>query len=412
MTSGIVVDGVSKRFRLYNDKSNSLKERLVRRQAASYDDFWALRDVSLNVKEGTTFGLIGHNGSGKSTLLKLMAGIHRPTSGTIHTEGRISALLELGAGFHPELSGRDNILLNGAILGLGKKQILASLDEIIEFSGLKEFIDTPVKVYSSGMYVRLGFSIAVNLDPEILIIDEIVAVGDEEFQRRCFDHLHELRKRGVTIVFVTHSMPLVQQLCDEVAWFDHGHLVAQGEPIEVVDRYLTGVNDAERERLGAEVEHSSAKRGAGRRGSGQARVTDVTFHDKAGAKVKAVRHGGSLTVRIHYAFDEPIQDPTFGLAFINEFGMPLAGPNTRLSDVTTGKVSGVGSVDFTVPSLPLVPGTYSVTVAITDHSTTHVYDQRDKAFDLHVQPGEGFQPSGYVTLDGTWGQPVTDHALA
>src|SRR6266568_3985515 len=175
--NAVVVDHVSKRFRLYTERRTSLKERVVRRQGSSYQDFWALRDVSLTVPHGSTFGLIGHNGSGKSTLLKLMAGIHRPTSGSLTVNRRVSALLELGAGFHPELSGRDNILLNGAILGMSKRQILESMDRIVEFSGLENFIDTPVKVYSSGMFVRLGFSIAVNLDPEILIVDEIVAVG-------------------------------------------------------------------------------------------------------------------------------------------------------------------------------------------------------------------------------------------
>ena len=201
---------------------------------------------------GSTYGLIGSNGSGKSTLLKLMANIHRPTSGTITHTGRISALLELGAGFHPELSGRDNVYLNGSILGMTRKQVDAAMDAIIDFSGIEEFIDTPVKVYSSGMYVRLGFSIAVNLDPEILIIDEIIAVGDEEFQRRCFDYLYELRKRGVTIIFVSHSLPLVQTLCDRAAWIEKGVLRAEGSALEVVDEYISTVNKAERVRLDSE----------------------------------------------------------------------------------------------------------------------------------------------------------------
>ena len=210
----VVVDHVTKQFKLYKDRRTSLKERFTKRRPSRFDMFTALDDINLNVPAGSTYGLIGSNGSGKSTLLKLMANIHRPTSGTITHTGRISALLELGAGFHPELSGRDNVYLNGSILGMTRKQVDAAMDAIIDFSGIEEFIDTPVKVYSSGMYVRLGFSIAVNLDPEILIIDEIIAVGDEEFQRRCFDYLYELRKRGVTIIFVSHSLPLVQTLCD------------------------------------------------------------------------------------------------------------------------------------------------------------------------------------------------------
>jgi len=198
----IEIRGVKKRFRRLNDRKTNVKELFSSRRTRTkrYDDFWALKGIDIDIPRGKTFGLIGHNGSGKSTLLKLVAGIHRPTEGTIVHHGRISAMLELGAGFHPEMSGRDNIYLNGSILGMTRKQIDAAMDKIIAFSGLEEFIDTPVKVYSSGMYVRLGFAIAVNLEPEILIVDEVIAVGDEEFQRRCFDHLYELRRRGVTIV--------------------------------------------------------------------------------------------------------------------------------------------------------------------------------------------------------------------
>ena len=428
-TPAITVDGLSKRFRLYTDRRSSLKERFVRRQSSSYDEFWALRDVSLTVEQGSTFGLIGHNGSGKSTLLKLMAGIHRPTSGAITAAGRISALLELGAGFHPELSGRDNILLNGSILGMSRRQIVESMDAIVEFSGLEQFIDTPVKVYSSGMYVRLGFSIAVNLDPQILIIDEIVAVGDEEFQRRCFDHLYTLRRRGVTIVFVSHSLPLVQTLCDEVAWLDHGRLRAVGPAVEVVDDYLREVNSAERDRLGADSSAGQADAeegegdadagtgsaaGSGRRGSGEVVVTRVELLDGRGTPVLALDHGAAMTVRVHYRAHRPVEAPVFGLAFLHETGLALAGPNTRLSGTATGTVAGEGHVDYRLPSLPFVPGSYMLTAAITDASTTHVYDHRDRVLAFHVQPGPGFQPTGYVALDGQWGrpQPVTRRSSA
>jgi lipopolysaccharide transport system ATP-binding protein len=236
----IEVKSVRKKFRVAQDRRTNVKEALVRRRGRGprHRDFWAVDDVSITVPRGSTYGLIGHNGSGKSTLLKTIAGIHLPTSGEVLAHGRVSALLEVGAGFHPELSGRENIYLNGAILGMTKKQIAAAMDDIIEFSGLADFIDTPVKVYSSGMYVRLGFAIAVNLDPEILIVDEIVAVGDEEFQRRCLDYLHDLRERGTTIVVVSHSLAMIQQLCDRVAWLDHGHLVADGPAEEVCEQYL------------------------------------------------------------------------------------------------------------------------------------------------------------------------------
>jgi lipopolysaccharide transport system ATP-binding protein len=246
--TAIEIRDVTKKFRLHNDRKTNVKELFSgRRLNSRTEEFWALKGVSLDIPKGKTFGLIGHNGSGKSTLLKLVAGIHRPTAGTITSTGRVSAMLELGAGFHPEMSGRDNIYLNGSILGMTRRQIDAAIDEIIAFSGLGEFIDTPVKVYSSGMYVRLGFAIAVNLAPEILIIDEVIAVGDEAFQRKCFDHLYELRRKGVTIVLVTHSLSLVADLCDSAAWLDGGTLKRVGPAREVVDDYLANVNRIEAE---------------------------------------------------------------------------------------------------------------------------------------------------------------------
>ncbi|HYL53651.1 MAG TPA: ABC transporter ATP-binding protein, partial [Acidimicrobiia bacterium] len=256
----VVVADVSKRFRLYRERASSLKETITARfgRRASFEDFWALRDVSLSIAKGSTYGLIGHNGSGKSTLLRLMAGIHPPTTGTVRTEGRISALLELGAGFHPELSGRENIYLNGSILGLTRREINAVLGDIIEFSGLQDFVDSPVKHYSSGMYVRLGFAVAVHVNPEILMIDEVIAVGDEEFQRRCFDHLYQLRREGVTIVMVSHSPALIEQMCDQVSWLDHGRLQMTGSAPEVVRAYLDRVNTAQNERLAEASDESEA----------------------------------------------------------------------------------------------------------------------------------------------------------
>ena len=218
----IQADHLSKRFWLQTERRTSIKERLVRGRPPKAREFWALRDASFEIERGSTFGLVGHNGSGKSTTLKVLAGIYRPTSGRVTVSGRVSALLELGAGFHGELTGRENIRLNGAILGMSGRQIDAAMDGIIDFAGIGEFIDSPIKVYSSGMFVRLGFAIAVSLDPEILIVDEVIAVGDEEFQRKCFDHLFELRKRGTTIVLVTHALGLIADLCDRAAWLDHG----------------------------------------------------------------------------------------------------------------------------------------------------------------------------------------------
>ncbi len=203
-----------------------------------------LRDIDLEIPAGSFFGLIGHNGSGKSTLLRLMAGIHRPTEGTIEAAGRLSALLELGSGFHPDLTGRENVYLNGAMLGLTRRQMAASIDDIIEFTGIGDFIDEPVKIYSSGMYVRLGFAISVHVEPEILLVDEVIAVGDAEFQRRCMDHMNRLREAGTTIVLVSHNTDLMIELCDTVGWLDHGRMMTVGAPADAVAAYLARVDEA------------------------------------------------------------------------------------------------------------------------------------------------------------------------
>ena len=395
----IVVDSVSKRFRMFRDRPTNLKERFTHPSRGNRgEDFWALRDVSLEIPRGSTYGLIGHNGSGKSTLLKLIAGIHRPTSGTITAHGRVSAMLELGAGFHPELSGRDNVFLNGSILGLTRKQITAAMDDIVEFSGIGDFIDVPVKVYSSGMYVRLGFSIAANLDPELLIIDEIIAVGDEEFQRRCFDRLYELRRRGTTIVFVSHSLALIQTLCDRVAWLEHGRLRAEGPAFEVVDQYVAEVNAAESDRLG-QAERADDER---HRGSGEIMIRRVEFLDGDGVARPVAVAGKPMTVRVHYEASEPVNEPVFGLAFHHEGGAHVSGPNSQAGGTIAGRVEGQGYADYHFDQLPLNPGIFVVTAGIVDSSQTHVFDYRDQAFELRVQPGAGPNVPGLVRLDGQW----------
>ena len=244
----IRIKAVSKSYRLVRNRPTSIKEAIIRRSRRStVENFWALRDLNLDIPKGSFFGLIGHNGSGKSTLLKLLSGIHRQTSGTIEIDGQISALLELGAGFHPELTGRENIYLNGAILGMTRSQMSKVIDEIVEFSGIEEFVDSPVRVYSSGMYVRLGFAIAVHVNPEILLVDEVIAVGDEEFQRKCLDHMKILREKGVTIVLVSHDMTQVRELCDRVAWIDRSYLVEVGEPEEICKLYLDHLSSEDKQ---------------------------------------------------------------------------------------------------------------------------------------------------------------------
>jgi len=231
------VDHVSKRFRLYKERNQSLKSAVMRGRTSVHEDFWAVKDTSFDVMTGETFGLVGDNGSGKSTLLKCMAQILYPDRGSITMNGRVAALLEVGSGFHPELSGRENIFLNGSILGMTKREIQAKFDEIVDFSGVGEFIDQPVKNYSSGMYVRLGFSVAINVDPDILLVDEVLAVGDESFQRKCAAKFKEFRDVGKTVIIVSHALGTMIEMCDRVAWLQHGDLLGLGDPAEVIGQY-------------------------------------------------------------------------------------------------------------------------------------------------------------------------------
>jgi lipopolysaccharide transport system ATP-binding protein len=400
----IEVAGLSKRFKLATERRDSLKERFVRGRGR-YEEFWALRDVSFEVERGTTFGLIGHNGSGKSTLLKMLAGIYRPTSGTLSTHGRISALLELGAGFHGELTGRENIYLNGAILGLSPKQIDASMDRIIDFAGIEDFIDSPVKVYSSGMYVRLGFSIAVTVAPEILIVDEIIAVGDEEFQRKCFDHLFELRRQGTTIVLVSHSLGSVTDLCDNAMWLDHGRMRAIGDVREVVDDYLQDVNKKEAAAQGGTVEADSD--GPLRLGSGEIRIRDVEYRDGSGDVAPILMTGEPCTIRLHYEATRDIPEAVFGLGFWHESGVNVAGPNSGFGDRAFKVEPGTGHVDFHLDHLALQPGMFLLTTAVVDRG--HSYDYVDRGFELRVRADSGSAEPGLTRLFGSWSlQPAQE----
>jgi ABC-type polysaccharide/polyol phosphate transport system ATPase subunit len=391
-TAAIAVDGVSKRFRLYHERNQSLKAAFLRRRRAEYEEFWALRGVSLEVPEGSTFGLIGENGSGKSTLLKCMARILRPEEGSIRTRGKISALLELGAGFHPELSGRENVYLNGSILGLSRRQLDQRFDEIVEFAGLEHFIDTPVKSYSSGMYVRLGFSVAINVDPDILLIDEILAVGDADFQRKCGEKFAELRSQGKTLVIVSHALTSIQNLCDSVALLEHGDLRRVGPAAEVVDEYLGDVF----------AERSEESEYGVRWGSGEGRVETIELLDASGQPVKRVRTGDTVVFRFHYETSERVPQPVFGMAVHTIDGVHVTGPNTRESDVVPDAIDGTGFVDFRVERLLLVPGTYDVSGTLYDYSCAHAYDHRHRAFRFDVEHGEPRAEFGVVSLGGIW----------
>src|SRR3954453_23887705 len=269
----VIVESVSKRFRLYHERNQSVKAAVMRGRRARAEEFWALDDVSFEVPPASTFGLIGENGSGKSTMLKCIAKILRPDKGSLAVNGKVSALLELGAGFHPELSGRENVYLNGAILGLRQKELARRFDDIVDFAGIGQFIDQPVKNYSSGMYVRLGFSVAINVDPDVLLVDEVLAVGDEAFQRKCNEKFADLKSAGKTIVLVSHSMGAVHNLCDEVAWFEHGRIKKLDAARKVVDEYTGNVQ------IDREVDTES---GGNRWGSGEARVVHIELLNEDG----------------------------------------------------------------------------------------------------------------------------------
>lgn len=410
----IAIRDVSKQFRLHRDRASSLKEALLRRRRGGAEEFWALRDVTFDIPKGSFYGLIGHNGSGKSTLLRLLAGIHMPTTGTVDVEGRVSALLELGSGFHPDLTGRENIYLNGAILGLTNREVSASIDKIIEFSGLGDFIDSPVKMYSSGMHVRLGFAISVNVDPEILLIDEVIAVGDEEFQRRCFDHMYTLRRKGVTIVLVSHAAGLVEALCDEVAWLDHGVLQQVGPAPEIVRSYLDRVNKEEARRLSGEEEDlkPSPVQDVGeegmRRGSGEIRVFRVEFLDGDYQVRQAASTGDAFHIRLWYDAAFPLLDPVFSIGLHHESGTFVAGPNSQLTGLQMGRIEpGKGYVDVRFPRWNVLPGQYFVSTAVTSADLLHTFDAWDRSHKLIVQPGTSRERYGIVDTLADWQPPIS-----
>lgn len=391
--TAIAVEAVSKRYRLYHERNQNLKTALLRRRRATFEEFWALDDVTFEVEAGAMFGIIGENGSGKSTLLKCMARILRPDKGTIAVDGKISALLELGAGFHPELTGRENVHLNGSILGLRRRELDRKFDDIVAFAGLERFIDTPVKSYSSGMYVRLGFSVAINVDPDVLLIDEVLAVGDEQFQRRCAEKFAQLKEQGKTVVIVSHSLGSVRSLCDRIAWLDHGRLRAVGDAGAVIDSYIDEVHE-DREQVA----------GAGSRwGSGEARIERIELLDAAGRPTERVHTGDAVTLRLHYHFAERIARPVFGLAIHTVAGVHVTGPNTREAGCVPESLEGCGQVDLRVDNLLLLPGTYDVSAAVTDHATLHTFDFRHHAFRFDVDPGQPHETyGGVVSLNGAW----------
>jgi ABC-type polysaccharide/polyol phosphate transport system ATPase subunit len=397
--NAIEVIHASKVYRRYSRKRQfaTLKSALLSgsliRDLSPDETFTAVRDVSFTVPAGRTLGVIGRNGSGKSTLLKLVAGITKPTSGTVDVRGRISALIELGAGFHPEISGRENVFINGIMLGLSKRQIAARFDEIVEFAELQEFIDAPVKTYSSGMYMRLGFAVAIHVDPDVLLVDEVLAVGDEGFTHKCLDKFAEFKRRGRTILLVTHSLGLVERFCDEALWLDGGQMKAMGDPKRVVGAYITDVASQEEQQLASDdakaqetvaispddpaaavlpdnpVEVASApadmfRATEGRWGSREVEITDVLLVGSDGERGHVFHSGEPVDIRIKLRAALAVDDFVIGVGIFNAEGVCCFGTNTGLEDLQSERIFGDAEAVFAVKSLDLVEGTYKLDIAI------------------------------------------------
>jgi ABC-type polysaccharide/polyol phosphate transport system ATPase subunit len=408
MKSVVEFDQVSKRFTLKGEQ-RSLRDSLrgLFRPRREGQAFWALRDVSFDVGEGESFGLIGHNGSGKSTSLKLITRILEPTSGRVAVRGRIAALLELGSGFHPDLSGRENVFLNGALLGFSRRDMQHKMDAIVEFAELEQFIDTPVKHYSSGMFARLGFAIATAVDPDILITDEVLAVGDEAFQRKCMERIFEFRRDGKTIIFVSHALDVVRTLCQRAVWLDHGELRAFGDSNSVINSYLQATNLRELERAKRashtdDVAEADEVPDANRWGSREAELVSVELCDANGSPQQLFTTGGTLIVRMHYRATTLVRDPQVGLAIYHASGAHVCGPNNTHSNFAIPLLDGRGVIEWRIDDLPLLQGEYLLSTAIYDTSGMHPYDHRHQAFRFAVRSavmGEGY---GLVRLHGTW----------
>ena len=403
MTPAIELLHVSKVYRRYGGRQfstlkSALLQRSILRDLQPSETFPALTDVSFSVPKGSTYGVMGRNGSGKSTALKLVAGITKPTSGTVRVEGRISALIELGAGFHPEISGRENVFINGIMLGLTKREIQERFDEIVDFAELREFIDAPVKTYSSGMYMRLGFAVAINVNPDVLLVDEVLAVGDEGFTHKCLDKFAEFKRSNKTILLVTHSLNLIERFCDEALWLDEGRAMSHGDPKRVVGAYLTKVEEGEEQLLAqttARAVDEATRRGLdgqdgrqaqdqaagpaehppdptsnmfqateGRWGSREVEITDVALLNREGQPSFVFHSGDAMAVRVKLRAAQPVADFVFGFGLFNADGVCCYGTNTYLEELNPQRLSGEAEATFAIDSLDLVEGTYKLDIAV------------------------------------------------
>ena len=441
MTPAIELTDVSKIYRRYGGRQfatlkSALLQRSILNDLQPSETFPALKNVSFSVPKGCTFGVMGRNGSGKSTALKLVAGITKPTSGSVRVDGRISALIELGAGFHPEISGRENVFINGIMLGLSKREIQDRFDEIVDFAELREFIDAPVKTYSSGMYMRLGFAVAINVDPDVLLVDEVLAVGDEGFTHKCLDKFGEFRRRGKTILLVTHSLNLIERFCDEAVWLDAGEKQAEGDPKRVIGAYLTAVEVIEEQLLAATtaraVEEASEPAAAGsadgttetpadpshnmfeategRWGSREAEILKVAFLDKDQQPSFVFHTGDAMSIRVSVRAAHPLDDFVFGIGLFNADGVCVYGTNTYIEEMNPTRLAGDADVTFAIDTLELVEGTYKLDVAIHKrdgypydyHRLLYTFRVKSRTQDVGIyRPSHRWTFTGDVSFGGT-----------
>jgi len=388
----ISVESVSRRFRIHARDARTLKDLFVQRGQTESTDVWALREVSLDVARGEAVGLIGRNGSGKTTLLRIVARIIKPTAGRVRAEGRIGSLLELGAGFHPDFTGRENVFLNGAIYGLRRTDIRQRFDEIVAFAELEHAIDRPVRTYSSGMTVRLGFAIAAFLDADVLLLDEVFAVGDESFQRKCFGRIARFKQEGGTIVFVSHDASAVERLCERAVLLDSGRVAFDGPTREAIARYRRTLAD----------DTDPAERGAGLRewGSGEATIASAQLVGQEGAERLQFLSGEPFALRVAVSATDGVPPPRLQLELRDDAGTLVAGQAVDLGELGWAAGNGERGVRFEIGSLPLADGRFHLRLGLTDESGEHLYHQLDDALAFVVFPGG--DERGFVRFAGSW----------
>lgn len=396
----IEVNNVSKLFKIPHEKHATLKAAALNAfSKKKYTKFQALKDVSFAVKKGEFFGIIGRNGSGKSTLLKIIAGIYLPTGGGVKINGRISPFLELGVGFNPELTARENVFLGGSILGLARKKIEENFDKIVEFAELQEFIDMKFKNFSSGMQVRLAFALAIYAHAEILLMDEVLAVGDSNFQNKCLEEFNRYREAGKTIILVTHDVGVVQRYCDRAMLLRNGHVVKIGDPDEVRSIYIhQNMSDEEKRIMEAAAENND---GNGIVPNREVQIRKVEFMDGGGNIRNVFATGEDIKARIYYSSKSRIKKPVFGVAIHTQDGIHISGPNTRTSNFDIPEINGEGYLDFIIKKAPLFTGTFNLSVALYDWNLSIPYSLEEKKFVFRIKSAESNQ-LGVVRLETSW----------